>query len=48
MNRENRWEFLWLKYKRVGYVECLTLFGLTLYRRCGSLIEVCGIQWVLK
>lgn len=48
MSRKKRWAFLWLEYERVGYVEKLTLFGLTLYRRCGSLVEVLGFQWVEK
>lgn len=44
-SREKHWAILWLEYSRVGYVEALTLFGLPLYRRCGSLVEVCGIHW---
>lgn len=48
MNREKRWAFLWLEYERVGYVECLTLFGFTLYRRCGQIVEVLGVQWIEK
>lgn len=48
MNREKRWAFLWLEYERVGYVECLSLFGLTLYRRCGQIIQILGIEWVEK
>lgn len=48
MNREKRWEFLWLEYERVGYVERLSLFDLTLYRRCGQIIELLGIEWVQK
>lgn len=39
---------LWLEYERVGYVERLSLFGLTLYRRCGQIIELLGIEWVQK
>lgn len=48
MNREKRWSFLWLEYQRIGWVEELTLFGFTIYRRCGSLIELFGIHWVQK
>lgn len=48
MNREKRWGFLWLEYERIGYVEHLTLFGLTLYKRCGQIINVCGYEWIEK
>lgn len=48
MTREKRWEFLWLEYSRVGFVEKLTLFGFTLYRRSGSICELLGFEWVQK
>lgn len=48
MNREKRWTFLWLEYERIGYVEELTLFNFTLYRRCGSICELLGFQWIAK
>jgi hypothetical protein len=46
--RIKEWEFLWLKYSRVGHVECLKLFGHTIYRRCGSICELFGFEWVQK
>lgn len=48
MKREKRWVFLWLEYERVGYVEELTLFDITLYRRCGSLCYLLGFEWWAK
>lgn len=44
--RNNGWKFLWLEYSRVGYVEHLTLFGYTLYRRAGSVINILGFEWI--
>lgn len=48
MDRRKRWEFLWLVYERVGYVERLSLFDLTIYRRCGSICELFGYRWIEK
>lgn len=48
MSRRKEWEFLWLKYSRIGSVEHLTLFGLTIYRRSGSICQLFGINWIEK
>lgn len=48
MKRSKRWAILWLEYERVGFVEHLTLFGLTVYRRSGSLCELFGYEWIQK
>lgn len=47
-NRIKRWKFLWLEYERVGWVEELTIFGLTIYRRSGSVCELFGYHWIQK
>lgn len=44
----SNWSILGLKWSRIGYVERLTLFGFTLYRRCGQIVEVMGFQWIEK
>lgn len=48
MYRQKRWAFLWLEYERVGSVEKYTLFGFTIYRRSGSVIEFLGREWIQK
>lgn len=48
MKREKRWAFLWLEYSRIGSVEHLTLFGLTVYRRSGSICQLFGYEWIQK
>lgn len=48
MNRFKRWEFLWLKYERVGSVEQLMFGNYTIYRRCGSICELFGYEWIQK
>ena len=45
---KKEWKFLWLEYYRIGSVEKLSLFGLTLYRRAGAICELLGFQWVEK
>lgn len=48
MSRIKKWAVLWLEYERIGSVEEFTLFGLTLYRRSGSLVSLLGFHWVQK
>lgn len=46
--RGQNWEFLWLKWERIGAVERLSFADLTIYRRAGSLVELFGIHWMEK
>ena len=48
MSNKQSWKFLWLEYDRVGFVEHLTLFGFTIYRRAGSVCELFGFHWIQK
>jgi hypothetical protein len=43
-----KWDFLWLSFRRIGYVETMELFGFTVYRRCGNIVEVFGYSWRVK
>jgi len=48
MRSYNRWAFLWLEWERVGHVETLSLFGFTLYRRSGQILNILGTEIILK
>lgn len=39
------WSFLGITFARIGYVEELDIFGFKVYRRCGVIVNVLGIEW---
>lgn len=46
--RKPDWAFLWLEYRRIGYVDEMTLFGYRFWYRCGKLNNFLGYEWISK
>lgn len=42
------WKFLGVEFYRIGSVEKLSFFGMTIYRRAGACCELFGCQWMEK